>query len=90
MATVDLSLHDLAKRHREMAPGVGRMAEGEVHLWYADLAVEVHGERVRYRCPKCGTLMMTSAEEFVHYERNDAALLCLPCRGEPEERNAGL
>ncbi|MBI4307466.1 MAG: hypothetical protein HY684_01500 [Chloroflexi bacterium] len=90
MATVGLSLHDLAKRHQEMSSSVARMTEAEVQLWYADLNVEVHGERVRYRCPKCGTLMATSAGEFAHYEWNDDALLCLPCRGDPEERNAGL
>jgi len=90
MAAIGLSLHDLAKRHQDNTPSVARMTDGEVLLWYADLNVEVQGERVRYLCPKCGTVMATPVEEFVHYEWNDDALLCLPCRGDPEERNAGL
>ncbi|MDO8530728.1 MAG: hypothetical protein Q7T26_00955 [Dehalococcoidia bacterium] len=90
MAQTTLSLHDLAKRHREMSPSVGRLSEAAVHLWYADLNVEVHGERVRYSCPKCAKLVNTSTEEFEHYERSDQALLCLSCRGDPHERNAGL
>lgn len=90
MTPASLGLHDLVKRHREMSSSVGRLSAEAVHLWYADLNVEVRGERVRYSCPKCARPMNTSTGEFMHYERDDIHLLCLPCRGDPDERNAGL
>lgn len=90
MTPTGLSLDNLVKQHREMSPSVGRMSKAAVQLWYADLSVEVRGERVRYCCPKCARHMNTSVGEFVHYERDDIHLLCLPCRGDPDERNAGL
>lgn len=90
MAPTGLNLDDLVKRHREMSDTVGRLSVAGVHLWYADMNVELHGERVRYSCPKCARPMNTSVGEFMHYERDDIHLLCLPCRGDPDERNAGL
>ena len=66
-----------------------RWGDEALHLWYADLGVEVQGEQVSYHCPRCGVSQATTIHEFVYCESSDA-LACAVCRGDVEERAGAL
>jgi uncharacterized protein with PIN domain len=56
---------DLALMHQEMSRTLSAQPKEQVLLWYADLGLEVQGQRVAYRCPTCGKEMRRVMEEFL-------------------------
>ena len=84
-----MSFEDLVREHRRVAHVARRWGEEALHLWYADLGVEVEGERVSYLCPLCGVFQASPVHEFIYCETSDA-LICISCRGDVEERAGAL
>ncbi len=80
---------DLALMHQEMSRTLATMPKEQVLLWYADLGLEVQGQKVTYLCPSCGKEMRRVMEEFL--ERDSSAdLRCSFCRGDVEERGGPM
>lgn len=84
-----MSIEELLREHRKVAHVARRWGEEALLLWYADLGVEVEGERVSYLCPRCGVSQATTVHEFVYHETSEA-LICITCRGDVEERAGAL
>lgn len=84
-----MSIEELLRQHQEVAHVARRWGEEGLHLWYADLRVEVRDEQVSYLCPSCGTSQASTIHEFVYCECSHA-LLCGICRGDVEERAGAL
>lgn len=84
-----MSIEDLLHEHRNVAQVARRWGDDALHLWYADLGVEVDGENVSYCCPQCGSAQASTIHEFVYYETNDA-LICCGCRGDVDDRAGAL
>lgn len=84
-----MSIEDLLEEHRRVAAVARRWGDEALHLWYADLGVEVDGDNVSYWCPGCGTAAASSVQEFVYHETNES-LMCTTCRGDVDERSAPL
>ncbi len=83
----DLEL--LAERHFELCHSESPTHRAELIIWYADVAVTLDGDIVRYKCPECGKETSAKIEEFVQHETR-GGLLCENCRGEVEERGGAL
>lgn len=84
-----MSYEELVREHRKVAHVARRWGEEALHVWYADLGLQVDGDQVSYHCPQCGVAQATTVHEFVYTETNDA-LRCYDCRGEVEERAGAL
>lgn len=84
-----MSIEELVRQHREFAHVARRWGDEALHLWYADLGVEVQDEQVSYLCPCCGTPQAITIHEFVYCGSSDA-LTCAVCRGDVEERAGAL
>lgn len=84
-----MDTEQLLRLHRRTSAALSHKPRSELLLWYADLDVQVSGNKVRYRCPVCGTGLAMPLEEFVERDSSDD-LRCGDCRGELEERGGGM